>query len=438
MKKTILFLIVCFLAAGWWQDDKIADFLKNTVDFSWLSFAETDYAASRARYMQQGTGAVKVAFIHPDESSSFMEPFFQDMVKGAALAAELVEKKNKTGRKIELVVTTSVSGYETIDLSILSLGEDPAVVAVILPYNPHAKQDSEVFAEYMGMLIFHFGHMFASREVGSYLAFSNSYSFDQFSKKIARYSKQRGLQSVMMITEKSREAEGYAKNQDFWFSKEGVPVATGFLYEKDMINGPMLNKLNKKIDIFNIDSVYWGSVLGTHLASIDDSIKHLPVIIGQKTQHLMFLPVVVENNQTVMKRLQLIEASALDPIIAYPVIEDAQQKAKFDRLYYEKYKIKANHTAYYGYDTFMLLSSCILEDNTASTQKIAQLLTKKSYTGILAQYGFKKDGTLKDQVADNIKLGRVKNGVLVELDMASVKPAETREEIEKRRTINRQ
>jgi len=426
LKKTIIFLIACFAAAGWWQHDRIADFYQNQLHFSWLSFAKTDYASIRTKYMEKGVGPVRIAFIAPGEQAlSFIDQFFQDTVNGAKLAAELVNATPEKGRKIELVVTVSGPGYETVDRSISSLGKDASILAVIPPYSLSAERQSEVFAEYMGLLIFHIGHMFAPREEESYLAFSNTYPFEQFSQKLARYAKKRGVESVLMLTEKGRVGENFTKNQSFWFSKKGIPVPTAFLYERDMIYGLMLSELHKKIDIFGTDTVYWGSALDTDLLSMGNALRQLHITEGQ-TEHLMFLPVVADNDSAIRKRLELIEASTLDPVIAYPVTTDRQQQAEFDRLYWQRYKTNANHAAYYGYDTFMLVADCINKNHTATPQNIARILTEKSYKGILATYRFNADGMLDEQVNDNIRLGTVKNGNLVELDLEKVVPREKR------------
>lgn len=426
LKKTIIFLVACFAAAGWWQHDRVADFYQNQLHFSWLSFANTDYAAQRSKYMEKGVGPVKIAFIAPKEQAhTFIEQFFQDTVNGAKLAAELVNATPEKGRKIELMVTLSGPGYETVDRSISSLGKDASVLAVIPPYSLDAERQSEVFAEYMGLLIFHLGHMFAPREQESYLAFSNTYPFEQFSQKLALYAEKRAVESVLMLTEKGRAGENFTKNQGFWFSKKGVPVPTAFLYQRDMIYGLMLSELNKKIDIFETDTVYWGSALDADLLSMGNSLRQLHTAQGQ-TEHLMFLPVVADHEPAIRKRLELIESSTLDPVIAFPVISDRQQQAEFDRLYWQRYKTTANHAAYYGYDTFMLVANCINKDNTASAspQDIARTLMEKSYKGILATYRFNADGILDEQVGGNIRLGRVKNGELVELDIDKVGPRE--------------
>lgn len=435
MKNTIIFLIVCFVAAGWWQHAQIVNFLKNNVNFTWLSFDETDYAATRVAYMQKGEGPVKIACISPDDIHSFANRYSQDAINGATLAAELVAKKNVSGRKIELIVTPSGQDNDTVNRSILSLGKDPGVLAVILPYSADAKVESEVFAEALELMIFHIGHLFVSREKESYLAFNNTYPVDLFSKKIAMYGDRRGLKSVLMLTEKNSLGEGVAKNQEFWFSKAGIPVPTGFLYEKNMINGPMIKELNKKIGIFGIDSVYWGSALGTHLSSIGHTIKQLHSTIEQ-SEHLMVLPVVADNDPLIKERLALLESSSHDPVIAYPVIHDVQQKTEFDRLYFEKYKTKANHAAYYGYDTLMLLADCIMKDSTTSPAEIAQRLTTNSYEGILAMYRFNEDGRIEEQAVDNIKLGKVQNGALVELDVEKIKPDESRKPTQKNDTFS--
>jgi ABC-type branched-subunit amino acid transport system substrate-binding protein len=430
MKKTIIFLFACFVAAGLWQHDKIADFFKNEVNFSWLSFDETNYAAARTRYMKKGKGPVKIAFISPDEQAqSLVMQFFRETVNGAVIGAEIVDKKKGNGRHIEVIETSPGPGYETVNRSISSLGKDPSVLAVILPYSRDAKLGAEVFAEQLGLLIFHIGHMFGLRDEESYLAFSNTYPFEQFSKKIAMYGEKRGLHSVLMLTEKDRIGEDQAKSQDFWFSKNRILVPTTFLYEKNMISGPMLEELKKNIDIFKTDAVYWGSVGGANLSSLIDSMKHVESRSSGQTENLMFLAAVADNDPAIMKRLQHIESSSLDPVIAYPVIADTQQQAEFDKLHQEKFKINANHAAYYGYDTFMLLADCILRDDKASPQDIAQTLTKKNYKGILATYRFTEDGTLDNQVVDLIKLGKVRNGALVELDIEKIKPAEGKKEI---------
>lgn len=427
LKKTIIFLVACFAAASWWQYDRIADFYQNQLHISWLSFASTNYAAQRTKYMEKGVGPVKIAFIAPKEQAhSFIEQFFQDTVNGAKLAAELVQATAANGRKIELVVTVSGPGYETVDRSISSLGKDARVLAVIPPYSLDAERQSEVFAEYMGLLIFHIGHMFAPREQESYLAFSNTYPFEQFSQKLALYAEKRGVESVLMLTEKGRVGENFTKNQGFWFSKKGIPVPTAFLYERDMIYGLMLSELNKKIDIFGTDTVYWGSALDADLLSMAKALRQQHATTQGQAEHLMFLPVVADHDPAIRKRLELIESSTLDPVIAFPVISDRQQQAEFDRLYWQRYKTTANHAAYYGYDTFMLVAHCINKDNTASAspQDIARTLMEKSYKGILATYRFNADGILDQQVGGNIRLGRVKNGGLVELDIDKVVPRE--------------
>jgi len=428
LKKTIVFLLACCIAAGWWQHDRIADLYKNQLHISWFSFAKTDYAALRTKYMEKGVGPVRVAFIAPNEQGhSFIEQFFQDTVNGAKLAAELVNAAPVKGRKTELVVTVSGPGYETVDRSISSLGKDASVMAVIPPYSLSAERQSEVFAEYMGLLIFHIGHMFTPREEESYLAFSNTYPFAQFSQKLALYADKRGAQSVLMLTEKGRVGENFAKNQGFWFSKKGVPVPTDFLYEPDMIYGLMLSELNKKIDIFGTDTVYWGSALDADLLSMGHALRQLHITKGQ-TEHLMFLPVVPDNDPAIKKRLELIEASTLDPVIAYPVTSDRQQQAEFDRRYHQRYQTNANHAAYYGYDTFMLLADCINKNHTASPQDLARILTDKSYKGILATYRFDANGMLDGQVNDNIKLGKLKNGGLVDLDIEKIVPREKKKD----------
>ena len=427
MKNTLIFLVVCFVAAGLWQRDRIADFFKNTVNISWLSFAETDFAAARVRYMQQGEGPVKIAFISQDDTA--MNSNSQNMVNGAALAAERVAKMASTGRKVELLVTAFGPGYETINRSISSLGKDPAVLAVVLPYSVDVNAESEVYAEYLGMMIFHYGHMFSLREKESYLAYNNSYPINEFSKKISDYGRKRGLESVLMLTEKSTTGEGFAKNQEFSFSQERIPVSTGFLYEKNMIKGPMFTELGKRMDIFAVDSVYWGSALANHLPAVEESLDQ--VFPGmEKMDHLMFLPVVADNDPTIEKQLQNLQASFPQLVIAYPVVEDVVQQAEFDRLYFEKFKVKANHAAYYGYDTFMLLADCIMKNSNASPADISQTLTTQSYKGILTKYRFNQDGNLDQQVADNIQLGTVKNGQLVKIVTEDITPVQDKKKIE--------
>ncbi len=428
MKNTIIFLIVCFVAAGLWQYDRITEFFKNTVNISWLSFAETDLAAARVTYMQKGKGPVKIAFISPDNTA--MNSNSQDMVNGAAIGAERVEKMAANSRKIELLVTAYGPGYETVNRSISSLGKDPGVLAVILPYSADVNAESEVYAEYLGMMIFHYGHMFALREKESFLAFNNSYPIDEFSKKISEYGRKRGLESILMLTEKTTTGEGFAKNQEFWFSQERIPVPTGFLYERNMIKGPMFAELGKRMDIFATDSIYWGSALANHLPAVEKNIAQVFSTMG-KMDHLMFLPVVVDNDPSIEKQLQNLETSFPQLVIAYPVVGDVVQQAEFDRLYFDKYKVKANHAAYYGYDTFMLLADCIMKDDTASPADISQALTAKSYTGILAKYRFNEDGKLDEQVADNIQLGTVKNGQLVELSAENITSIQNKRKMEK-------
>lgn len=424
MKRIALGLIVCFVVAGLWQHDKIAHFLKNDIHISWLSFTTADSAAARVKYMQKGTGPVKIAFIPPyDQAYVSNAQDFQSTVNGAAIAAELAGEKRGAGRRIELIVPAAGPGYESGIRAISSLGMDPGVLAVILPYSYSTQLESEVMAEYMGLMIFHAGHLFASREQESELAFSNIYPFEQFSEKIALYAEKRGVRSVLMLTQKGRHGEDIAKNQDFWFSKKSIPVPAAFLYEQHMINGPMLEELSKNVGIFGTDAVYWGSALNANLLSLGDSMRQLTP--NGPMEHFMFLSIVPDNNETLAKRLQLIESSTLDPVIAFPVITNMQQKTEFDKLYYEKYKAKANHSAYYGYDTFMLLAECILKDNNVSPQAIAQILTRKSYAGILATYQFNEDGVLDDQVAVNIKLGKVKNGELVAIDIEKINPADS-------------
>jgi len=425
MKKTGIFLLVCFLAAGVWQYKSIAGFLKNQLNISWLSFAAADCAAARVKYMQRGVGPIRIAFIAPpDPSQVYHDQFFEHTVNGAAIAAELVDQKRGQGRKIELTVTASGPGDESGTRAITTLGQDPSLLAVILPSSHNAQLESEVVAEYMGLMIFHAGDLFITREEESDLAFVNTYPFEQFSKKIAAYAEKRRVRSVLMLTENNREGQDAAKNQDFWFSKKGIPVPTAFLYEKNMINGPMVEELSKKVGIFGTDVVYWGSALGV---SMGDSMRQLTT--GGPAEHVMYLPIVTDNNPSLKKRLQQIESSTLDPVIAFPVIADRQQKAEFDQLYYEKYKVSANHAAYYGYDTFMLLADCLIKESSASPQAIAQTLTQKSYKGILATYRFTEDGVLDDQTAANIKLGKVKNGELVEFDLEKITPLQKREEM---------
>lgn len=426
MKKTIIFLIVCFVAAGLWQYDRISDFLKNTVNISWLSFDETDLAAARVTYMQKGKNPIKIAFISSNDAAIISNS--QDMVNGAAIGAELVEKMARDGRKIELLVTAYGPEYETVNRSLSSLGKDPGVLAVVLPYSADVNTESEVYAEYLGMMIFHYGHVFAPREKESYLAFSNSYPIDEFSKKVSEYGRKRGLESVLMLTEKTKTGEGFARNQEFWFSQERIPVPTGFLYEKNMIAGTMVAELSKKIDIFAIDSVYWGSVLADHMHAAGKTISRIFPAMG-KIEHLMFLPVVADNDPSIKTELQDIESTFPQLVIAYPVVGDVLQQAKFDQLYFEKYKVKANHAAYYGYDTFMLLADCIMKNNTASPADISQALTTKSYQGILTKYRFNEDGILDEQVADNIKLGTVKNGQLIELLAEDIKAIPSKRKI---------
>lgn len=423
MKNTIIFLIVCFVAAGFWQYDRIADFFKNTVNISWLSFAETDFAAARVTYMQKGKGPVKIAFISPEDTA--MNSNSQDMINGAAIGAERVEKMATNSRKIELLVTAFGPGYETVNRSISSLGEDSGVVAVILPYSADVNAESEVYAEYLGMMVFHYGHMFALREKESSLAFNNSYPIDEFSKKISEYGRKRGLESILMLTEKTTPGEGFAKNQEFWFSQERIPVPTGFLYEKNMIKGPMFAELGKRMDIFATDSIYWGSALAHHLPAVEKTIAQVFPAMG-KMDHLMFLPVVADNDPSIEKQLQNLETSFPQLVIAYPVVGDVVQQAEFDRLYFEKYKMKANHAAYYGYDTFMLLADCIMKNGTASPADISLALTAKSYKGILTKYRFNEDGNLDGQVVDNIQLGKVRKGQLVKLSTEDIIPIQNK------------
>ena len=419
MKNTLIFLIVCFVAAGLWQYDKIADFFNNTINISWLSFDDTDFAAARVEYMRKGSGPVKIAFISPEDTPANRSS--QDMVKGATIGAELVGKIPKIGRKVELQVTVFGPGNETVNQSISSLGKDPGVLAVIFPYDSDVNAESEVYAEYLGLMIFHFGHMFALREKESYLAFNNSYPVDEFNKKISKYARIRGLGSVLMLTDKTVTGVGFAQNQELWFSREMVPVSTSSQYEKNMIEGSMLAELGRKMDIFAIDSVYWGTALATQLPVVKRAIGQVYSAIG-KSDHLMYLPVVADNDPTIEMQLQNIETSFPELVIAYPVVEDVLQQADFDRLYLEKFKVKPNHAAYYGYDTFMLLADSIMKDNNASPADISQTLTTKGYKGILATYRFNEDGKLGEQVANNIKLGKVQNGHLVELRGEDIKP----------------
>ncbi len=428
MKNTIIILIVCFVAAGLWQYDKITDFFKNTVNVSWLNFNETNLAAARVSYMEKGKGPVKIAFISPGDTPT--HSLSLAMIRGATIAAELVEKMTKDNREIELLVKDFCPGYETVSRAIFSLGEDPGVLAVILPYSADVEAESEVYAEYLGMMILHLGHTFVLREKESYLAFNNSYPIDTFSKKLSDYGRWRDLRSVLMLTEKTKTGEGFAKNQEFWFSQEKIPVPAGFLYEKNMIIGPMYAELRKKIDIFAIDSVYWGSALATHFSTTEKDIADLSSTM-KNNDHLMFLPVVADNDPYIKKQLEDIETAFPKLVIAYPVVDNVAQQAEFDRLYYEKYKIKANHAAYYGYDTFMLLADCIMKNNTASPGDLSKVLTTQNYQGILANYRFNENGNLDEQVADNIKLGTVKQGQLVELSPDDITPIQNKMNIEK-------
>jgi hypothetical protein len=412
MKKNILILLGCFLAAAVWQHRNLSAFLNNHLDLSWFSFAGEEYAAARAAYMTSGAGPVKIAFIAPPAlTRTVPEHFFEDAVNGAALAAEQMESTRGKGRKIEL--TTVIAGPEDASGSqaITALGGDPSILAVVLPGNHAAQLESEVHAEYLGLMIFHAGGLLTAREQESSLAFDNTYPLSHFSEKIATYAAQRGIQSVLMLTEKDREGLYAATNQDFWFSKKGVPTPASFLYEKNMINGTMLEDLSKKIGILETDAICWGSAL--KLTALSDAMRRLSA--KRPSEHLMYLPIVTDNNPALAKNLGQLESSALDAVVAYPVVADARQQETFDKLYYEKHRVRGNHAAYYGYDTFMLLADCLRKKSAATPQDMAQSLTASGYKGILATYQFTENGVLDDRAATNIRLGKVKNGALIEL-----------------------
>jgi ABC-type branched-subunit amino acid transport system substrate-binding protein len=423
MKKTILILLGCFLAAVVWQHHNLSVFFKNQLDLSWFSFAGEDYAAARVAYMTSGVGPVKIAFIAPPSSmQTGAEHFFEDAFNGAALAAEQIAPTLGKGRKIELATVICDPEDLSGSQAITTLGSDPSVLAVILPSSHTAQLESEVNAEYLGLLIFHAGGLLTAREQESSLAFDNTYPMSHFSEKIASDAAKRGIQSVLMLTEKNRDGQYAATNQDFWFSKKGVPVPASFLYEKNMIDGTMLEELSKKVGILGTDAIYWGSAL--KLKALSDAMRRLSA--KKPAEHFMYLPMVTDNNPALKKILEQLESSALDAVVAYPVVADPRQQEAFDKLYQAKHQVGGNYAAYYGYDTFMLLADCLRKKNTASPQDIAQSLTESGYKGILATYQFTENGILDDQAAANIRLGKIKNGALVELASERAPSAENR------------
>lgn len=427
MKKTIIFLTFCFLAAGWWQYDAVKIFIRKDFNFSWLSFKDQDFAAKRFKHMAAPDTTLKIAIIPPDENKhGFPQSFYEQSVKGAKIALNELEQKRKNGRKLELIIGEDQLQQTDTPEKVYFYGTDPSVFAVILPFAPrYPQQKAKVIAEYMGLLILHPTPTFTKNEVNSYLSFENTYPVESFSKAIAEYAQKRNLQSLLMVTERTDMAAGYAHNQDFWFSKKHMRVTSSFFYESEMIIDPMFTELYKKLEIFTTDSIYWGSMLAQ-----DDDALHVTIDFMIKTskipESLMFLPVSYNKDQLVQPYLDAIDNSAIFPIIAYPVIKESELKRSFDKIFNKTYGEQPSHAAYYGYDSVMLLADGLAQAKVSVPTDIAQSIRDIPHQGIIANYSFSDNGTLLHP--PQMQLGEIKNGALVELDLTTIIPIEDRVE----------
>ena len=427
MKKTLLFLLVCFSAAGWWQRDAIDTFVKDNLSFSWLTFEDKDYAAVRFNYMATSDDILKIAIIPPAaDVGALASDFFQDLVKGAELARDSLVGQGLSNRRIDLVVDKVVPLNEQVSERVYELGSDKSVFAVILPFTPgFPRQSAKVIGEYLGLLVFHPTPSFSRSEVNSYLSFENTYPAELFGRALAEYARKRNLQSLLMVTERTNMSSGYAHSQDFWFSKYNIPVTSSFFYENNMIVDPMFGELHKKMEIFNTDSIYWGSLLNQNKTAIEVTTRYLSSL-ETHPESLMFLPVSFNAGPLLKPYLANIEKSSIDPIIAYPVLEESDQKRIFDKSFQTRYNRQPSHAAYYGYDSIMLLANAVHTVTDVTPKSIASFLRQLPYRGIITTYKFDSEGKL---VMDSpVQLGRIKKGELIEIDSSSIEPLPDRRE----------
>jgi len=425
-KKAFFILLLAFIGAGLWQRDNITATFREHFDFSWLSFKEENFAAARTKYMEQKKGKVKIAIVPPNSDYILEKSFFDTMMLGVEIAAKETKEKNPSLSNLEYFTAPNREDYDTLDEYVYEIGTDPAVLSMILPVSQRTTRQTETLAEYMGMVTFRTTHLFTPREEGSYLVFNNTYPVNLYSIAIANYAKQRNLQSVAMVTENNPRDNGFSSNIETWLAKQNVPVTTALTFEKDMINMSIFKEFEKKFDVLGIDGVFWGMMGPNHIQFISDFFSENPELM-KSADHIMFLPINPDNIVRLKTLLQRPEVISLDPIVAYPTIQESPLKDTFDKRYFATFNKKANHAAYYGYDTYMLIANAVANCATLSPQTIAAYLEGNSFQGILASYDFDKNGRLEqNQVGNVIQLGRIENGKLVELKIDQVKPVTNR------------
>lgn len=431
IKKILLILLLAFVGAGVWQKNNIENFYKDNIDLSWLSFKQTDYGAERVKYMEQQKGEIRIALVPPDADYTLGRAFFDKMVRGVEIASNEIREKNSKTLNLEHFIVTDREKYDTLDECVYKLGTDPSVLAMVLPTSQGVTQQIETLAEYMGIVTFRTTHLFSPREEESYLIFNNTYPVDLYSKIISSYARKRNLQSVAMVTENNPRDNGFTRNVETWLAKQNVPITTALTFEEEMINMSIFKEFEKKFNVLGVDGVFWGMLGSGRIRFISEFFANNTDLM-KSADHIMFLPIAPDNIESISAMLQLPEIIDFDPLIAYPHISESPLKMAFDETYFNIYGVKANHAAYYGYDTFMLIANAVrnCEESTLSPQAIAKYLEENSFQGILANYSFDKNGSLQQDVLENvIKIGKIEEGKIREIDLDKVEEFVSRKEL---------
>jgi len=403
--------------------------LRGNIDLSWLSFKQEDFAAARTNYMEKKKGGIKIALVPPKSTYVQERALFDKMERGVKIAATETREKNNSVNNLDYLIAPNREKLDTLDEYIYELGTDPSVLAMVLPTSQKVTQQTETLAEYMGMVTFRTTHLFIPREEESYLVFNNTYPVNLYSKIIAKYARKRDLQSVAMITENTPRDNGFTRNVETWLAKQNVPVTTALTFRKEMINISIFREFEKKFGVFGVDGVFWGMMGDSHMRFISDLFTEKPELL-KSADHIMFLPIAPDNIERIDTLLQSPELVGLDPVIAYPEISESPLREAFDKLYFTTYGEKANHAAYYGYDTYMLIANAVENCITLSPQAIAKYLEENSFQGILVDYAFDKDGQLRQGNVNNlIKLGKIVNGKIIKLHLDDVQPLTDRNKL---------